>query len=122
MRKIKKSALLSEKPVLKDFYNDMNQHSGEYAMRNEYVIELERNIGNRNTGRITIWKPQEIQNKYVPGDDGNKYYWVAVAGRKTDDYNPDNPETIANMDYHFNETLSHEYNGPRKELDFELVE
>lgn len=120
---MKKSDLINKEPKLQDFYEDMNKHpQAEYSIRDEYVIELERDIKDREMGRITIWKAQKVEDKYVPSPkDGVKYDWYGVARRFTE-FDRDTPHTLSDMEYHFEETIrEHPYEGPRKKTDIKLV-
>lgn len=127
MEKLTRNSLIEEKPTLNDFYRDMNKHSfAIYKMKDDYVIEMEKNVrkGSKNdkSARITIWKPQEFNDRYVPSPKvDNKYYWIGVARRYVS-YDEDIPETLVNNKHHFNETIDrYEYEGPREELEFEIV-
>ena len=72
MSELKRSELISEPPSLRDFYDDMKEHGGAtYEMKDKkYVIEMETSVKRDEYGntqaRITIWKPQEHNGKYVP--------------------------------------------------------
>lgn len=116
---IESSDLIDKEPALEDFYSDMNRHpQAEYSMRNEYVIELERDIKDREMGRITIWKAQKLRNGFVPSPkDGVIYDWYGVA-RRFIEFDRNAPHTLSEMEYHFEETIrEHPYEGPRTKTD-----
>lgn len=73
-------------PLLKDFYNDMNQHrAAEYRrVAGRYVIELDSTPGG---WWITVWEAVRRAGRYVLPDGENRYAWDAV-GREAFDKEP----------------------------------
>jgi hypothetical protein len=127
MEKLTRDSLISENPTLNDFYNDMGKNNFTiYKMKDYYVIEMEKDVrrddNDNKRARITIWKPQQFNDKYIPNPKkGDKYYWIGVA-RRYIDYDEDVPKTLANNQHHFRETIErYEYEGPREKLEFEIV-
>lgn len=117
--------LIDSNPTLRDFYSDLNKHDNAvYDIRkNGYVIEFEKDISDKEEGRITIWKAQKKHGKYVPSQNNNsKYDWYPVARRFTE-FNPEVVETITNSDYHFQQTLeNYPYDGPKVKMDVTIIE
>jgi len=73
-------------PILKDFYNDMNQHgNAEYKrVGGRYVIELE---SMPSGWQVTVWEAVKEGSTYVdPENNDNRYFWDAVGREEFSDY------------------------------------
>jgi len=80
--------LISEEPILSNFFKDMNKHPfTAYAMKGDYVIEVElfqkneRYEQSSNRVSIRIWKAQTHKGMYVPAKEKSraKYHWYHAA-------------------------------------------
>lgn len=104
-------SLVEEYPTIQDFKQDMNEDGEYYARRDSYIVEGQIDRGQGETRlRVTVWKAQEYQGKYIPdpNNERNKYNWYTVAKRDLDRLDEEAVETMAKDKNHFAETIHDE--------------